>query len=69
MNMRASGANELRKFSERCIGLRYQIISASVLYNQCSFLLLHGMALCTNDRIYRQNTNVVKIYVHASERA
>ena len=39
-------------------------------YNQCSSLLLLMVWRCINDSyVYRQNTNIEKIYVYASERA
>ena len=32
-------------------------------------VITYGMALYINDSLYRQNTNIEKIYVYASERS
>ena len=44
-------------------------ITSSYTYNQCSSLFItYGLALYINDSyVYRQNTNIEKIYVYASE--
>ena len=56
-----------RYFVSETIMFKSQITSAYI-YNQCSFLLLlYGMALKTT--VCRQNTNIDKIYIYASERS
>ena len=47
-------------------------ITSSYTYNQCSSLLLYlwyGVVYINDSYVYRQNTNIEKIYVYASERS